>query len=114
MNKELEALEKLANNALTDEERKLYKDIIEVNLEMYEELKNKAMQTELELGEKETILNIIIKKEVNIGLLKGILHSDLHTHTASYYNSYFVANYRHLTQGEYNLLKKEVLKYGKL
>lgn len=68
MSKELEALEKLANknNTLTDEERKLYKDVIEVNLEMYEDLKTKEMQTELELSEKETILNIIIKKEVNI------------------------------------------------
>ena len=52
------------------------------------------------------VLEIIKKKEVNIGLLKGILHSDLHTHTASYYNSYFVANYRHLTQEEFDLLKE--------
>lgn len=52
------------------------------------------------------VLEIIKKKEVVIGLLKGILHSDLHTHTASYYNSHFVANYRHLTQEEFNLLKE--------
>ena len=52
------------------------------------------------------VLKIIKKKEVNIGLLKGILHSDLHTHTASYYDSYFVANYRHLTQEEFDLLKE--------
>ena len=52
------------------------------------------------------VLEIIKKKEVVIGLLKGILHSDLHTHTASYYNSYFVANYRHLTQEEFDLLKE--------
>ena len=51
-------------------------------------------------------LEIIKKKEVNIGLLKGILHSDLHTHTASYYDSYFVANYRHLTQEEFELVKE--------
>ncbi len=52
------------------------------------------------------VLKIIKNKEVNIGLLKGILHSDLHTHTASYYDSYFVANYRHLTQEEFDLLKE--------
>ena len=52
------------------------------------------------------VLEIIKKKEVVIGLLKGILHSDLHTHTASYYNSHFVANYRHLTQEEFDLLKE--------
>lgn len=52
------------------------------------------------------VLEIIKKKEVNIGLLKGILHSDIHTHTASYYNSYFVANYRHLTQEEFNKIKE--------
>ena len=52
------------------------------------------------------VLDIIKKKEVIIGLLKGILHSDLHTHTASYYNSYFVANYRHLAQEEFDLLKE--------
>ena len=52
------------------------------------------------------VLEIIEKKETVIGLLKGILHSDLHTHTASYYNSYFVAGYRHLTQEEFDLLKE--------
>lgn len=52
------------------------------------------------------VLEIIKKKEVVVGLLKGILHSDLHTHTASYYNSHFVANYRHLTQEEFDLLKE--------
>lgn len=52
------------------------------------------------------VLEIIKKKEVVIGLLKGILHSDLHTHTSSYYNSYFIANYRHLTQEEFDLLKE--------
>ena len=52
------------------------------------------------------VLDIIKKKEVNIGLLKGILHSDLQIHTASYYDSYFVANYRHLTQEEFDLLKE--------
>lgn len=107
MSKELEALEKLTNNTLTDEERKLYKDIIEVNLEMYEELKTKAMQTELELGEKETILNIIIKKEVNIHLLKtsvGRIH----------YNWLIEDPNLWLTIREYNSLKKEVSKYGKL
>ena len=52
------------------------------------------------------VLDIIKKKEVNIRLLKGILHSDIHTHTASYYDSYFVANYRHLTQEEFDLLKE--------
>ena len=52
------------------------------------------------------VLEIIKNKEVNIGLLKGILHSDLHTHTANYYNSYFIASYRHLTQEEFDLLKE--------
>ena len=52
------------------------------------------------------VLDIIKKKEVNIGLLKGILHSDLQTHTASYYNFYFIASYRHLTQEEFDLLKE--------
>ena len=109
MSKELEALEKLANknNTLTDEERKLYKDVIEVNLEMYEKLKTKAMQTELELDEKETILNILIKKEVNINLLKisvGRLH----------YNWLIEDPNLWLTIREYNSLKKEVSKYGKL
>ena len=52
------------------------------------------------------VLEIIKKKEANIGLLKGILHSNLHTHTASYYNSYFVANYRHLTQEEFDKIKE--------
>lgn len=107
MSKELEVLEKLTNNALTDEERKLYKGIIEVNLEMYEELKTKAMQTELELDEKETILNIIIKKEVNIHLLKisaGRIH----------YNWLIEDPNLWLTIREYNSLKKEVSKYGKL
>lgn len=107
MSKELEALEKLTNNTLTDEERKLYKDIIEVNLEMYEELKTKAMQTELELDEKETMLNIIIKKEVNIHLLKtsvGRIH----------YNWLIEDPNLWLTIREYNSLKKEVSKYGKL
>lgn len=52
------------------------------------------------------VLEIIKKKEVVVGLLKGILHSDLQTHTASYYNSHFVANYRHLTQEEFDLLKE--------
>lgn len=56
------------------------------------------------------VLDIIKKKEVVIGLLKGILHSDLHTHTASYYNSHFVANYRHLTQEEFDLLKERTEK----
>ena len=52
------------------------------------------------------VLEIIKNKEVVVGLLKGILHSDLHTHTASYYNSHFVASYRHLTQEEFDLLKE--------
>lgn len=52
------------------------------------------------------VLEIIKNKEVNIGLLKSILHSDLQTHTASYYDSYFVANYRHLTQEEFDLVKE--------
>lgn len=107
MSKELEALEKLTNNTLTDEERKLYKDIIEVNLEMYEELKTKAMQTELELDEKETMLNIIIKKEVNIHLLKtstGRIH----------YNWLIEDPNLWLTIREYNSLKKEASKYGKI
>lgn len=52
------------------------------------------------------VLEIIKNKEVVVGLLKGILHSDLQTHTASYYNSHFVANYRHLTQEEFDLLKE--------
>ena len=52
------------------------------------------------------VLEIIKKKEVNIGLLKGILHSDLQIHTANYYDSYFVANYRHLAQEEFDLLKE--------
>lgn len=56
------------------------------------------------------VLEIIKKKEVVVGLLKGILHSDLHTHTASYYNSHFVANYRHLTQEEFDLLKERTEK----
>lgn len=56
------------------------------------------------------VLDIIKKKEVVIGVLKGILHSDLHTHTASYYNSHFVANYRHLTQEEFDLLKERTEK----
>ena len=51
------------------------------------------------------VLEIIKKKEVNIGFLKGILHSDLQTHTASYYNSYFIADYKHLTQEEFELVK---------
>lgn len=46
------------------------------------------------------VLDIIKKKEVVIGVLKCILHS------ASYYNSRFVANYRHLTQEEFDLLKE--------
>ena len=52
------------------------------------------------------VLEIIKNKEVVVGLLKGILHSDLHTHNASYYNSHFVASYRHLTQEEFDLLKE--------
>ena len=52
------------------------------------------------------VLEIIKNKEVVIGLLKGILHSDLHIHNASYYNSHFVANYRHLTQEEFDLVKE--------
>ena len=52
------------------------------------------------------VLEIIKKKEVVVGLLKGILHSELHTHTASYYNSYFIAGYRHLTQEEFEIVKE--------
>lgn len=114
MSKELEALEKLAhkNNTLTDEERKLYKDVIEVNLEMYEDLKTKEMQTELELGEKETILNILIKKEVNIHNFKEFIIKQNWT-----YEQYLVEEndpntnghqfaYKLLTQEEFNVLKE--------
>ena len=52
------------------------------------------------------VLEIIKRKEVVVGLLKGILHAEIHTHTASYYNSHFVASYRHLTQEEFELVKE--------
>ena len=62
---------------------------------------------QIEIIEKDLeVLEIIKKKEVVVGLLKGILHSDLLTHTASYYNSYFIADYKHLTQEEFDLLKE--------
>ena len=83
---DLEALKELYSYSMLDD------DIAKQNVEI--------IKKELE------VLEIIKKKEVNIGLLKGILHSDLHTHTASYYDSYFVANYRHLTQEEFDLLKE--------
>ena len=73
----------------------------------YSMLDDDIAKQNVEIIKKELeVLEIIKKKEVNIGLLKGILHSDLHTHTASYYDSYFVANYRHLTQEEFDLLKE--------
>ena len=112
MNKELEALEKLANNALTDEERKLYKDIIEVNLEMYEELKTKAMQTELELGEKETILNILVKKEVNIQELFDLIKK-YGKHNGLYMYNRHRPYEKRINEEQLDLLK-EVSKYGKL
>ena len=65
-----------------------------------------AIETSEVIEKDLKVLEIIKKKEVVIGLLKGILHSDLHTHTASYYNSHFVASYRHLTQEEFDLLKE--------
>lgn len=55
---------------------------------------------------QDEVLRIIKEKEVEIGLLKGILHADKSFHTASYYNSHFVATYRHLTKAEFDLLKE--------
>ena len=52
---------------------------------------------------------IINEKDVDVAMFKSVLHADNNLHTASYYNSYFVATYRHLTQEDFNLLK-EVLK----
>ena len=52
------------------------------------------------------VLEIIKEKEVEIGLLKSILNADKNLHTASYYNSHFVATYKHLTEEEFDLLKE--------
>ena len=51
-------------------------------------------------------LEIIKNKDVDVALLKSILHADKSLHTASYYNSHFVGTYKHLTQEEFNLLKE--------
>lgn len=63
----------------------------------------------LDLERKLKALEIIKEKDVQIGLLKGILHADESLHTASYYNSYFSATYRHLTQEEFDLLREVLL-----
>ena len=52
----------------------------------------------------QVVIKIIIKKDVEMGLLKSILHADKNLHTASYYNSHFVAEYRHLTQEEFDMI----------
>lgn len=69
------------------------------NYKLYKELKK-------EKEKQDKVLRIITDKEVEIGLLKGILHADKSLHTASYYNSHFVATYKHLTQAEFDLLKE--------
>lgn len=62
-----------------------------------------------EQDKKVNILDIIINKDVDVALLKSILHADKGLHTASYYNSYFVATYRHLLQNEFDSLKEVLL-----
>ena len=61
-------------------------------------------------NKKDEILNTIIQKDVEIGLIKGILHADKSLHTASYYNSHFPATYRHLTQEEFDSFKEVLVK----
>ncbi len=64
---------------------------------------------QIDIKKKVDACDIIVNKEVEIGLLKGILHADKDFHTARYYNSHFVATYKHLTQNEFDLLKEVLL-----
>lgn len=87
-------------------------DIIETALKDYENTKARLDDTQTlvwEIKKKDDALAIIVNKDVDVALLKGILHADKSLHTASYYNSHFVATYRHLTQEEYDLLKEILL-----
>lgn len=124
MSKELDALNDLRNSGLVKDDvvcftKKAFEkrlDIIETRLKREDSIEitaidieqdNKALCKENKKLKRE--LEIIIKKEVEIGLLKGILHADKSLHTASYYNSHFVATYRHLTQEEFDSLKKVLI-----
>lgn len=87
-------------------------DIIENALEDYENTKLRLDETQTLSWQKEKkadAFDIIANKDVDVALLKSILRSGESLHTASYYNSYFVATYRHLTQKEFDMLKEELL-----
>lgn len=114
-NKGLEAFDKALDIICCqkhDDNLQTYIDITETELKEKDELEemfNNDEELIKKLDKKvmyqDEILRIIKDKEVEIGLLKGILHADKSFHTASYYNSHFVATYRHLTQAEFDLLK---------
>ena len=84
-------------------------DAIENALKDYENTLVRLDDTQALLWEKQKKVDawdIIVNKDVEIGLMKSILHADKSLHTASYYNSHFTATYRHLTQEEFDLLKE--------
>ena len=55
------------------------------------------------------VLELIIEKEVNIGLLKYILEKYKMMHIAIWYNFYVFNPNRHLTDEEINTIKEVIL-----